>query len=140
MNIEIKHWYWVAAALPLVSALCYLVLLFSSYHSLPRVVPVHFDFSGIADNWMNKQAWGIVSAMAAVLMVALVFTTRPSPLDLSTILYWFAFGLLIGSFFQITQTALNNIPFHFWPLLYWAIGMPLAQYAVSLAFKPWWKH
>ncbi len=139
MNAPSPRWYLVASIIPLAIALFYLGAVSLAYRKLPQNVPVHFDLQGVANGWMNRTLWLIFSPALLATMAALVFTTRPAPLNLSTILYWCASGLVTGAFFQINRAAQAHRPFHFLPVFAWLLAVPICEFLLALASERWWK-
>lgn len=139
MKASLRSWYLSAGIVPAAAAVLYLGALILAFRKLPQEVPVHFDFKGVANGWMGKGAWAVVSPIIVGSVVALVFATRPGPFDLTAIMYWCACGLVIGAFFQINRAAQAQRPFHFLPVLAWLLLVPVCQFIASGAFANWWK-
>jgi hypothetical protein len=53
-------------------------------------------------------------------------------------MFWWASGLVIGSFVQIVQAARADGEFRFLPLIGWMILLPICETVLAIASKPWW--
>lgn len=140
MIANLQRWYMVAGSGPMAAAVFYLCAVILAYRNLPSDVPIHFDFSGVANGWMNRTIWLVLSPIITGTLVSLVFATRPSPYNVTAIMYWCACGLVVGAFLQINRAAQKQRPFHFLPVLAWLLAVPICGLILSIALEHWWKN
>ncbi|MGA9885215.1 MAG: DUF1648 domain-containing protein [Candidatus Acidiferrales bacterium] len=138
MNFQSERWYLVAGLVPIAAAVFYLRAVSIAYRKLPQDVPVHFDIHGVADNWMNRTTWLVLSLIIVTAVVALVFVTRPAPFYGAAIIYWCVCGVVIGGFLQVNTAAQAQRRCHFLPVLPWILGVPVCELILSATFKYWW--
>lgn len=138
MKFQSERWYLVAGLIPVAAAVYYLCSVSVAYRKLPQDVPIHFDIHGVADNWMDKTTWLVVSPIIVTALVAVVFLTRPTPLG-AAVIYWCVCGVVIGAFLQVnTAAAQAQGRTHFLPVLPWILGVPVCEFILSATFKSWW--
>lgn len=136
---SLSRWVLAAASLPATATILYTLSVLRAYPRLPEQVPVHFDLTGSPNGWLPKSVWLLLSPVILAFTVALVFTTQPSPLHPTCIVYWASCGLIAGAFFEINQSATNQRSFHFLPLIYWISIMVVVQVSIVLLTHSWWK-
>jgi len=138
MNFQSERWYLVAGLAPIAGAVFYLRSVSVAYRKLPEDVPVHFDIHGVADNWMNRTKWLVVSPIIVGAMVAMVFLTRPAPFNGAAIIYWCVCGVVIGGFLQVNTAAQAQRRPHYLPVLAWLLAVPVCELILSGIFEYWW--
>jgi hypothetical protein len=142
MSADLQRWHGIAGSLPVLAILYYVGLLAVSYRRLPAELPIHFGFDGGANGWMNRGLWLILSPLILLSLMMLVFMTRPLgsgvAVNFTTFMFWWASGLVIGSFVQIVQAARADGEFRFLPLIGWMILLPICETVLAIASKPWW--
>jgi uncharacterized membrane protein len=139
MKVPLHRWYLVAGMVPFATAAIYVCAVNLAFKALPQEVPIHFDFHGVANGWMQKSLWRILSPILLGAIAAMVFATRPGPFEVTAITYWSACGMITGAFFQINRAARAQRPFRIWPVLAWFLLVPFCQIILSTALTPWWK-
>jgi len=138
MNSHSGRWYLIAGLMPIATAVYYLCSVSIAYRKLPQDVPVHFDIHGVADNWMNRTTWVVLSPIIVGAVVALVFLTRPTPFNGAAIIYWCVCGVVIGAFLQVNRAAQAQRRLHLLPVLAWLLAVPVCESILSLNFEYWW--
>jgi len=142
MSFDLQRWYRVAGALPVLAIAYYVVLLAMSFRRLPVAVPVHFGFDGSPNGWMDRRVWVIVSPVILASLMLLVMTTRPigagAAANVTTIMFWWASGLAIGSFVEIVRSARAGGQFRFLPMIVWMVLLPVCETGLAMGTKTWW--
>lgn len=138
MNFQPERWYLIAGSMPIAAAVYYLCSVSVAYRKLPQNVPVHFDRHGVADNWMNRTTWVVLSPIIVGATVALVFATRPTPFIGAAIIYWCVCGVVIGGFLQVNTAAQAQRRPHYLPVLAWLLAVPICEFILSSVFQYWW--
>lgn len=138
MNLQSDRWYLLAALAPIAAAVFYLREVSVAYRKLPQDVPVHFDIDGVADNWMNKTTWLVLSPIVVAALVAMVFLTRPAPFNGAAIIYWCVCGVVIGAFLQVNAAAQAQRRFHYLPVLAWFVAVPVCEFILFGTFEYLW--
>ncbi|MGH9716528.1 MAG: DUF1648 domain-containing protein [Candidatus Acidiferrales bacterium] len=135
MKLQSGRWYLIAGLIPIASAAYYLCAVSIAYRKLPQDVPIHFDLHGVADNWMNRTTWLVLSSIIVGAVVALVFTTRPMPFNGAAIIYWCVCGSIVGAFLQVNTAAQARRRFHSLPVLPWILGVPVCEFILCRIFE-----
>jgi Domain of unknown function (DUF1648) len=138
MNFHSGRWYLIAGLIPVAAAVYYLFSLSISYRKLPQDVPVHFDIHGVADNWMNRMTWLLLSPIIVGAVAALVFLTRPAPFFGAALIYWCVCGAVIGALLQVNTAARAQRRFRSLPVLPWILAVPVCEFVLSRGFENWW--
>lgn len=139
MSLQLQRWHLLASLIPASAAVFYLCTLLIAYGQLPQDMPVKFDFSGEATDWMNKAIWLVLSPLVLAAAVVLAFSTRPTPLGVNVIVYWSVCGLLIGAFLQTNRSAVKRRSFHYLPVLVWVAAVPICEIILVKVLTGWWR-